>query len=414
MEAIDASRRIYDLLVDRVDAPPPRVRAWNGATFGPDDAAATVVLQHPGALRALLAKSTDLAAGEAYIYDDVDVEGDIASALRFAADLDSLGQVDWIRVARLARHLPTGFRRDAARRPTMSGRLHSVGRDRRAVTHHYDTGNEFFELFLDPLMVYSCACFLDPTESLEVAQRRKLDLICRKLDLRPGDRFLDVGCGWGALAIHAAARYGVEATGVTVSSEQADVARKSAAASGVTERVTILTEDYRNLTGQYEAIASVGMVEHVGLAQLPTYFGHLRSLLAPHGQLLNHGIVTRVDPQSKKQSFVRTYVFPDGELHRVDDAIAAAENAGFELRDVEGLRQDYALTLERWVSNLEANAQAAARVVGDVTYRTWRAYLAGSMVAFERGRIAVHQLLLADPNRPWQFGRRRLLAADDR
>ncbi|HJR93687.1 MAG TPA: cyclopropane-fatty-acyl-phospholipid synthase family protein [Acidimicrobiia bacterium] len=413
MEALEASRRIYDLLASRSDLPPPRMRTWTGEVWGPTDSHCTIVLQHPGALAALVSPPTDLTAGEAYVYDDVDIEGDLVAALRFGMDVTAAGLVTALKVARLVKALPRQFRRADAQRPQVRGRLHSIRRDRRAVTHHYDTGNEFFELFLDPLMVYSCAHFLDPDEPLELAQRRKLDLICRKLELGPGDRFLDVGCGWGALVIHAATQYGVDATGITVSGEQADIARKRAAEAGVTERVTILTDDYRHLDGRFDAIASVGMVEHVGLDHLAEYFGHLRRLLAPGGQLLNHGIVTRARQRVRGKSFVRTYVFPDGELHRIEDAIAAAEDAGFELRDVEALRRSYALTLQHWVARLEANEGTARALVGDRTYRIWRLYMAGSAVAFERGNIAVDQLLLADPGRPWRFGRARLLAADD-
>ncbi|MGH8911031.1 MAG: class I SAM-dependent methyltransferase, partial [Acidimicrobiia bacterium] len=306
MEALEASRKIYDLLVGATDEPPPRVRAWTGAEWGPSDAAVTLVLNRPGSFGALLVPASDLTAGEAYLYDDVDIEGDLVAMLRWASDLSDAGLVTGLRVARLARMLPRQHRRDEAQRPHLPGRLHSIRRDRRAVTHHYDTGNDFFELFLDPLMVYSCAYFLDAAEPLETAQRRKLDVICRKLELGPGDRFLDIGCGWGALAIHAATNYGVESTGVTVSGEQADVARKRAAEAGVTDRVNIVTEDYRHLDGTFDAIASVGMVEHVGLTHLPEYFGHVRELLAPGGQVLNHGIVARARKRARGKSFVRT------------------------------------------------------------------------------------------------------------
>lgn len=413
MEALEASRRIYQHLT-KTAGDAPRVRAWTGDEWGPVDAAATLVLRHPGALGALLLPPSDITAGEAYVFDDIDIEGDIVSLLRFGAALREAGALTRARILRLARTLPKERRRHETVRPRFSGRLHSVGRDRAAVSHHYDTGNDFFSLFLDPLMVYSCAHFLDPDEPLETAQRRKLDLICRKLQLRPGDRFLDVGCGWGALVVHAAKHYGVEATGVTVSGEQADEARKRAAEAGVTDRVTIVHDDYRALSGRFDAIASVGMVEHVGLARLRQYFRHLRSLLAPGGQLLNHAIFTRSPRPARGTSFVRTYVFPDGQLHRVEDAISASEEAGFELRDVDMLRQSYAVTLRHWVSNLEANADAARRLVGDQTYRIWRLYMAGSSVAFDRGDITVGQLLLSDPGRPWRFGRAGLLASDDR
>lgn len=413
MEALGASRQIFDLLVAATPHSPPRVRTWTGEEWGPADAASTLVLRHPGALGALLLPPRDITAAEAYVFDDIDIEGDIIEAMRFAAGLMDTGLFPRLRILRRAASLPKERRRHETTRPRFTGRLHSIRRDRAAVSHHYDTSNDFFALFLDSLMVYSCAHFLDPDEPLEQAQQRKIDMICRKLELGPGDRFLDVGCGWGALVVHAAARYGVEATGVTISGEQADEAQKRAAESGVAERVNIIQDDYRNLSGRFDAIASVGMVEHVGLSKLPFYFRHLNGLLAPGGQILNHGIVTRARRRARGTSFVRTYVFPDGELHKVEDAIGAAEDAGLELRDVEGLRQSYALTLGHWVANLEANAAAARALVGERTYRIWRLYMAGSAVAFDTGAIAVDQLLLADPARPWQFGRRWLLAADE-
>ena len=413
MEAREVSRRLYELMRASSVETAPRMRTWTGEEWGPDDAKSTLVLQHPGALGALLLPPSDLTAGEAYVFDDIDIEGDIVATMRFAADLADTGLLTRLRALRLARRLPRERRRHETARPRFAGRLHSIGRDRAAVSHHYDTGNEFFGLFLDPGMVYSCAVFLDPDEPLEVAQRRKLDLICRKLELRPGDRFLDVGCGWGALVVHAASEYGVEATGLTVSAEQAAEATRRAKEAGVSERVTIVNDDYRNATGTFEAIASVGMAEHVGLAKLPVYFRHLRSLLAPGGQLLNHAIFTRSRKLHNRPSFVRTYVFPDGQVHRIEDAISAAEDAGLELRDVEALRRNYALTLERWVANLESNADKARQMVGERIYRIWRLYMAGSAVAFERAAIGVSQLLLSDPERPCRYGRRRLLATDD-
>jgi cyclopropane-fatty-acyl-phospholipid synthase len=413
MRALEASRRLFELAVAATDVPPPRVRAWTGEEWGPDDASSTLILRHPGSVRPLLTPRGDLIAGEAYLFNDVDVEGDLVELMRFVGGVQDAGAMAKLRAASLVRSLPKETRRSVAARPRIRGRLHSIDRDNRAVSYHYDTGNDFYSLFLDPRMVYSCAAFLDPDEPLEVAQERKLDLICRKLDLRPGDRFLDVGCGWGALVIHAASNYGVEATGITISTEQADEARKRAAAAGVTEHVDVICDDYRNLGGTFHAIASVGMIEHVGTRNLGSYFQHLRSLLAPGGQILNHGIVTRDRRRARGASFVRTYVFPDGQLHTTEDAIAAAEVAGLELRDLEALRTSYALTLRHWVANLERNAAAARAVAGENRYRIWRLYMAGSAVAFERAAIGVNQLLLADPARPWQYGRRRLLATDD-
>ena len=391
------------------------MRAWTGEVLGPDDALATIVLNHPGSLRALLDPPTDLSAGEAYLYDDIDVKGSMLAVMEFGDFLagDHRHRLRQLQLARLIRHLPKGYRRDQPVRPVIEGRLHSLSRDRRAVTYHYDVGNGFFSLFLDPQMVYSCAYFLDPTEGLDKAQARKLDLICRKLELAPGQRLLDVGCGWGALINHAAANYGVEATGITLSQPQAEMARQRARQLGLEDRVTVLEADYREVRGIFDAIASVGMFEHVGQKKLSEYFGRLRKLLGPGGLFLNHGIVTRRPTRRKASSFIGTYVFPDKDLVAVDTTIAVAEAAGFELRDAENLRPSYALTLRHWVENLEAKAVEAVAESDERTYRIWRLYMAGSAVAFRNASIAVWQLLLADPARPWRYGRHRLLAADD-
>ncbi|HHC07991.1 MAG TPA: class I SAM-dependent methyltransferase [Actinobacteria bacterium] len=416
MDALAVAREVYERLA-ALGTDPPRMRAWTGEEWGPADAAATVVLEHPGALRALLLPPSDLTAGEAYIYGDVDVEGDIFSVLAFARSLTHLKPTSptaWS-LLRLLRRLPAESRRRDAVRPTFHGILHSLRRDREAVRYHYDTGNDFFATFLGETMVYSCAYFLDPAEPLDVAQRRKLDVICRKLELRPGERFLDVGCGWGSLVLHAASRYGVEATGVTLSSEQAEYARLAAKRAGVDDRVTILERDYRELDGTFDAIASVGMVEHVGARQLPRYFRRLRSMLEPGGRLLNHGIVTRERGRRlrRRPTFISTYVFPDGELEPIEEVVDAAMGAGFELRDAESLRTSYALTLRRWVANLETNHDAAVAATDETTYRIWRAYMAASAILFEHAGISVFQLLLTDPARRWTFGRRWMLADDD-
>ncbi len=392
------------------------MRAWTGDEWGPDDAAATIVLNHPGALRAMLLPPDDLSAAEAYIYGDVDFEGDLHSLLRFAADLSEArrGPMRTARLLHLLRQLPEETERAGGDPPRFNGVLHSRRRDRAAVTHHYDTGNLFFQQFLDEDMVYSCAHFLSPADSLEVAQRRKLDLICRKLRLSPGMRFLDVGCGWGALVIHAARDYGVRATGITLSEQQAREAQRRVDAAHLSGQVDIEVIDYRDVKGEYDAIASIGMIEHVGRKGLNRYFGTLRSVLAPGGQLLNHGIVTRDRKRGRtKPTFISTYVFPDGELANVDAMVAAAESEGFELRDAESLRASYALTLQRWVAKLEENREAAIATASEEVYRIWRLYMAGSSVAFDRGAISVFQLLLSDPARPWTYGRRELLAADD-
>ena len=416
MDPYAVSESIYRQLTKLSGAPSPRLRFWDGSEIGPPTAAATLVLRHPGAFRSMLVPPTDLSAGEAYVFDDIDIEGDIIAMLEFAAGLDqsARSRLAAVRAIGSALRLPNDARRAPERR-RFEGRAHSKQRDRETVRYHYDTGNEFFQTFLDERMVYSCAYFLDPDETLDTAQERKLDLICRKLELSEGRRFLDVGCGWGGLVIHAAARYGVHATGVTLSPEQAQFARIRIKEMDLEDRVEILELDYRDVSGEFDAIASVGMFEHVGGAQLATYFEKLRSVLAPDGQLLNHGITNRNRNLKRRRSdsFVGTYVFPDGDLRPVEESIEAAERAGFELRDVEAMRMSYALTLRHWVRRLESNRDRAVEYSSERTYRVWRAYMAGSAIAFQQGAIGLYQLLLSDPGRPWRYGRVGLLAVDD-
>ena len=418
VDALTTSKLVYEKLVFMADGPIVAMRSWDGELWGPSNAPATIVLNHPGALRALLLPPSDLTGGEAYIFDDIDIEGDIGEALRFAADLQSnnVGRLGSLRLLRQLRKLPADNRRSAHGRPKEEGlRLHSKKRDKTSVIAHYNTGNDFFRLFLDPSMVYSSAVFLDADESLEVAQRRKLDLICRKLQLRPGQRLLDIGCGWGALAIHAAQTYGVEVLGITLSAPQAHLAAAAARRAGVDDLVTFEVRDYRDVSGRYDAISSIGMFEHVGKGQLATYFSSVQKLLDPKGVFLNHGIVTR-DRHIRRvtPTFVNTYVFPDGELVTVDEVIGEAEEAGFELRDVESLRSSYALTLRHWLAGLEEDRAAALELVGETTYRIWRIYMAAAAVAFDSSAISVYQMVLEGADRPWTFGRRHLIASDER
>ena len=395
--------------------PLPQMRTWTGEEWGPRDAASTIVLNRPGSLRSMFLPPNDLSAAEAYIYGDVDLEGDLYALLRFGAALSESrkGPLTVSRLLRLLRQLPEEVNREDAEQPRFAGLLHSRRRDRAAVTHHYDTSNEFFRLFLGPDLVYSSAYFSSPTDTLDAAQWRKLDVICRKLRLSPGMKFLDVGCGWGSLVLHAVREYGVQATGITLSDEQARVATERIAGAGLADRAKIEVRDYRDIKGTHDAIASVGMVEHVGRKELHNYFKILRKALAPGGQLLNHGITNRDRKRHRtKPTFVNTYVFPDGELVPVDTMIAAAEDSGFEARDVESLRGSYALTLRQWVQDLEQNHEAAVEATSEQIYRIWRLYMAGSAVAFERAAISVYQILLSDPERPWTHGRRELLPAD--
>lgn len=389
------------------------LRLWDGTRLGPTDQVYEVVIREPAALRALVPFS-DLRAGEAYVRGELDIEGDIVAALHAGAHLEG-----WTpplpgalrALADLVRLPPPP--RDGVARAHLSGAPHSKERDRQAVQFHYDVGNDFFRLFLDSDLVYSCAYFLDPQEDLAAAQRRKLELVCRKLALRPGEQLLDIGCGWGSLVIHAAREHGVRALGVTLSEAQAELAAKRVAEAGLSDRVEIRLQDYRDVDGTFDAIASVGMFEHVGPTHLPEYFATVRRLAGDRARFLNHGITTgsrqaATDYAARADTFVARHVFPDGGLVPAWEAVRHMEQAGFEIRDVEQLRPSYALTLRRWVANLEANREQAVALADERTYRTWRAYMAGSVVGFETGTLGVVQALGTvgwepPPGRAWMI-----------
>jgi len=381
-------------------------RLWDGTRW-PDERprAATLVLRHPGALRSMFRAGTELALSEAYLYDDFDIEGDVESVFGLA---DTLAKrtAGWTRklaaFSELGR-LPKveGRPRAAGRGPArLSGRRHSIERDREAIRYHYDVSNEFYRLFLDSRMVYSCGYFTEPDTDLDSAQLAKLDLICRKLRLRPGQRLLDIGCGWGGLVMHAAERYGVDATGITLSRPQAELATERIAAAKLARTCRVQFLDYREVPEDrpFDALVSVGMFEHVGGAMLGDYFAKAARLLAQSGVFLNHGIASRVtDPYDTGPSFSDSYVFPDGETLPIHVTLEAAEKSGFEVRDVESLREHYAMTLRRWVQRLEAGHEEALRHVDEATFRVWRLYLSGSAHGFTTGRLNVYQALLALP-----------------
>ena len=388
------------------------VRLWDGSRW-PDDTPrqATLVLQHPGALRAMLLPGNELTLAEAYLYDDVDIEGDIGCVFRVADDLaeTTSGWRKKLQVARELARLPASEHQKTARRgpARLSGSKHSIERDREAVTYHYDVSNEFYALWLDQRMIYSCAYFRAPDEDLDIAQERKLDYICRKLRLRPGQRLLDIGCGWGGLVMHAAARYGVNAIGITLSDPQAQLANQRIAAANLSGQCRVDVRDYRqvNEPESYDALVSVGMFEHVGAALLPSYFAQAWQLLKPGGVFLNHGIASRAtDRPQSGPSFSNAYVFPDGELTPISETLRAAEEAGFEVRDVESLREHYALTLRLWVQRLEAQHRQCLRFVDEPTYRVWRLFMSGSQHGFSTGRLNVYQALLVKPDHEGHSG----------
>lgn len=378
-----------------------RVRFWDGTYWGSSSAPRfTLVLKHPGALRAMFLSATEVSIGEAYIYKDFDVEGDLEAAFELSDYL--LAQE-----RRLAQRLHLGTilgRLPAHSRPRLlphlHGRLHSKGRDREAVTFHYDLPREFFETFLDRRLVYSCAYFHSSRDDLHTAQEQKLDYICRKLRLRSGDRLLDLGCGWGGLIIHAAAHYGARCLGITLSAPQAQVARERIQEAGISERCSVEVCDYRDLRPdrQFDKVVSVGMFEHVGEARLPEYFQRAWQLLLPGGVFLNHGIAHSVLCKPSKPSFTDVYVFPDGELVPINTTLRLAEEAGFEVRDLESLREHYTLTLHHWLRRLEAAAFTARQAANETSFRIWKLYIAGSAHWFRTGKLNLYQTLLCKPD----------------
>jgi cyclopropane-fatty-acyl-phospholipid synthase len=379
------------------------VRFWDGSSWGAaNQPRFTLVLRHPGALRAMFLNPSELTLGEAYIYNDFDIEGDIEAALEMGEHLLSqdYGLGERLHLGNILGKLPPQGRPRAILRPRkLRGAVHSKSRDRQAVTYHYDLPAEFYRLFLDRRMIYSCAYFQHLDESLDAAQEHKLDYLCRKLRLRPGERLLDIGCGWGALIIHAAAHYGVQALGVTLSEPQAELARQRIREAGLEDKCSAKVRDYRDLDGreQFDKIVSVGMFEHVGEALLPEYFTRAWRLLQPGGVFLNHGIAYSAIYHRRGLSFVDRYVFPDGDMVPINTSLHAAEHSGFEVRDVESLREHYALTLHHWVQRLEGNAEQARSITDDTTYRIWRLYMTGSAHAFRTGRLNLYQALLAKP-----------------
>ncbi|MBI3915098.1 MAG: class I SAM-dependent methyltransferase [Chloroflexi bacterium] len=395
------------------------VRLWDGTVLqGAGKPRFTFVIHSPAAVRRMFRLPIELVIGESFIRGDFDIEGDLFAAFGRMSTLSTTIQSasDLVTLARLYLTLPddTAANTITRGRARLSGALHSKERDRAAIQYHYDVGNDFYALWLDQRMNYSCAYFRTASEDIDAAQEAKLEHICRKLRMKPGERLLDIGCGWGGLAIYTAQKYGVNALGVTLSKQQHALANERIAAAGLTDRVAVKLLDYRDLNdAQFDKIVSVGMFEHVGRSHLPEYFAHAHRLLKPGGLFLNHGISV-VHPHALKPNdspwtrflernivgsgqFVWHYIFPDGELEPVSEVNLLAEQAGFEVRDVENLREHYALTLRQWVARLEAHRDEAVGLVGDTVYRTWRLYMAGSAVGFETGGINVNQTLLAKP-----------------
>lgn len=394
-------------LLDSITAGYPRrdfaVRLWNGDIWG--DAASprfTFVLKHPGALRRMLLGANQVSLGEAYIYDDFDVEGNLEAALEFGDYLvaHELELMEKLRLAGLLLRLPNGAHHHDQVEPHLRGNVHSKHRDREAVGYHYNLSSDFYRLWLDRNMVYSCALYERDDEDLDAAQVRKLDYLCRKLRLRAGETLLDIGCGWGGLILHAAKRFGARALGVTLSEPQAEWAQRRIRDEGLSDLCEARVCDYRDLdpSSQFDKIVSVGMFEHVGEDRLPEYFHHAWKLLRTGSVFLNHGISTAATYHRKGPSFIDKYVFPDGGLVPLATTIRIAEACGFEVRDVENLREHYTRTLRQWVRRLESRYDDARRITNETVYRIWRLYMAGCAHAFNIGRVNVHQVLLSKPD----------------
>jgi cyclopropane-fatty-acyl-phospholipid synthase len=401
-----AAERVALVLERLLGAPVPlRIRTWDGSEAGAADGP-TLVVRSRRALRRILWQPDEVGFGRAWVAGEIDLEGDLEEAL---SRLETVG-----RDLAVHRRLSAGERAEVLRAAVLLGAVgpapkpppeeivltgdkHSKSRDKVAVSHHYDVGNEFYEIVLGPSMVYSCAYwdrFNDPGYTLDDAQHDKLELICRKLGLAEGMRLLDVGCGWGGLVIHAARKYGVEAVGITLSHEQAEYARKRVFDAGLSERVDIRVQDWRDLTDDpFDAVASIGMAEHLGAERWGDYARALHDLLVPGGRLLNHQIVRRPGKGRAGRTFIDAYVFPDGELLPIGEVVAAIEGGDFEVRDVENLREHYARTLRSWVTNLEAGWDRAVAFAGEGRARVWRLYMTGSALSFDAGRIGVAQVL---------------------
>ncbi|MFC9550259.1 class I SAM-dependent methyltransferase [Rhodococcus sp. NPDC056960] len=395
---------------------PVHVRCWDGSEAGPESDV-TIVFRNRRAIRRVLWSPNELGLVRAYVSGDLEIEGDVFRLLSLPGLVDRLGTLGvrgsdrrtvlkslstFVRLGGLGLR-PTPPSVEVPRR---RGTKHSKARDASSVSHHYDVGNDFYRLFLGPTMVYSCGYWDQQpgtaTGTLEEAQNDKLDLICRKLGLRSGMRLLDVGCGWGSMAIHAAEKYDVSVVGVTLSHEQAEWARARVSEAGLSDRIEIRVQDYRDIAdGPYDAISSIGMSEHVGDAALPVYAAHLLHLLRPEGRLLNHAIasVRSLTDTENSPGLIENYIFPDGEVLPLSRTLDAFEHAGLEVRDVEALREHYALTLRAWVSRLRDSWDDAVRLVGAERARTWLLYLAASALGFEeKGRLTIHQVLAIRPS----------------
>lgn len=396
-------------IFERVAGPeaPVRFRAYDGSTSGDPNSEITVTVRTPVALNYLAQAPGALGLTRAYVSGHIDLEGDMYTALKRMSEIALVrgsgrtlpelarmtASVGWVK---FVNRVPPPPEEMQPTRLTVFGRRHSKSRDAAAIHHHYDVSNDFYELVLGPSMTYTCAVFPEEESSLEDAQFHKHDLVARKLGLDEGMRLLDVGCGWGGMVIHAAREYGVKALGVTLSKEQAEWAQKRIATEGLGDLAEVRHMDYRDVPdGSFDRVSSIGLTEHIGMKNVPSYFGHLYDKLKPGGRLLNHCITRpRNDlPSLFADGVINRYVFPDGELEGPGWLQTQMNDAGFEIRHQENLREHYALTLRRWYDNLEANWDTAVSLVGEARARVWRLYMAGCVLGFEKNVVQLHQIL---------------------
>jgi len=390
---------------------PVAVQIWNDElVVGDENAPCTVIFHHPAVLRQLILYRNVVHLAEDYLAGLADIEGDSECLFDLVTYMRDL-KVSWSTKFRVMRHafkLPR-HHRDKDTRSIRAGH-NERHNTQQSISHHYDVGNDFYRLWLDKEMVYSCAYFSGEDQALDDAQKDKLDYICRKLRLAPGQTLLDIGCGWGALVCWAAKHFDVKAHGITLSQQQAAYAQEKIRKEGLENQVTVELLDYRDLpdNARYDRVVSVGMFEHIGVGNFPLYFSSIKRVLSPGGLFLNHGITNSTGwMDTPITRFINSYVFPDGELSRISNVIKSMEDAGFEIVDVEGLRRHYAMTLRCWIKSLEVNRDQALKFVSEETYRVWRLYMSGSAYYFDAGSINVFQVLAGHEMEPLAVGLRR-------
>jgi len=395
---------------------PVRVIGYDGSKAGPDSSDIAMRITSPRALARLVTAPGTLGLARAYVEGEIEVDGDLYQLLDAMADIALEGVPRSEQVQLAARLLPLWLRHRPAPpeleyRPP--GRLHSKSRDRKAISHHYDVSNTFYEWVLGPSMAYTCAVYPSDTATLEEAQAAKFELVAQKLALEPGMRLLDVGCGWGGMVMHAAAEHGVKALGVTLSRSQAEWAQAEIARRGLQGLAEVRHVDYRDAPEtEFDAISSIGLTEHIGNKQLPAYFGSLHARLHPGGRLLNHCITQPRTPWKDTDPFIDRYVFPDGQLEAVGRIITVMNDAGFEIRHEENLREHYSRTLADWSANLDEHWEQAVDEVGIGRARVWRLYMAACQLGFDRDNIQLHQVLgvrlseRGESGFPWRGWRR--------